>query len=156
MTYCNPKPNFHTHIQSLLKKYPIKDKADVGLKLEPYQLPGLNGDTFVNLIAQNGAVLAMETVDFTSSLTTIGSTLNSFEILVSALKSYSDEKGLNSGKYKLMFKKPKAGSEQENLLNLFFTQKKGLYTLLEEKEIENVIEELNKEEYQKFSIALNQ
>jgi hypothetical protein len=152
----NPKPNFHTHIQSLLKKYPIKDKADVGLKLDPYQLPGLNGDTFVNLIAQNGAVMAMETVDFTSSMTNISLTLNSFEILVAALKGYSEAKGLKSGKYKLMLKKPKAGSEQENLLNLFYSQKKELYTLLEEKEIESVIEELHQEEYQKFSIALNQ
>lgn len=154
LTAGNAKPNFHSHIQSLLKQYPIQEIADVGLKLNPYQLPGLNGDTFVNLIAQNGAVLAMETVDFTSSLTTIGLTLNSFEILVAALKSYSEAKGLKSGKFKLMLKKPKPGSEQESLLNLFYTQKKGLYTILEEQEIVNVIEELNQEEYQKFSKAL--
>lgn len=70
------KTNFHTHIQSLLKKYPIQDKADVGLKISPYQLSGLNGDTFVNLIAENGAVLVMETVDFTNSLTTCIRRLN--------------------------------------------------------------------------------
>lgn len=154
LTSDTAKPNFHTHIQSLLKQYPIQEKADVGLKLNPYQLPGLNGDTFVNLISQNGAVLAMETVDFTSSLTNIGMTLNSFEILVAALKEYSEGKGLKSGKFKLMLKKPKPGSEQESLLNLFYKQKKGLYSLLEEQEITKVIEELNQEEYQKFSLAL--
>lgn len=148
------KPNFHSHIQSLLKKYPIQDKADVGLKISPYHLPGLNGDTFVNLIAQNGAVFAMETVDFSSSLSTIGLTLNSFEVLVNALTSYSKAKGLKSGKFQLMLKKPKSGSEQESLLNLFYQQKKDLYTIIEEDEIGKVIKELEQEDYQKFSLAL--
>lgn len=149
------KTNFHAHIQSLLKKYPIQDKADVGLKLSPYQLPGLNCDTFVNLIAQNGAVLAMETVDFTSSLVNIGLTLNSYEVLVGALNSYSKAKGLKPGKFKLMLKKPKQGSEQESLFNLFYNQKKGLYTILEEQEIGKVIEELDQDDYQKFSESLS-
>jgi hypothetical protein len=148
------EPNFHSHIQRLLKKYPIQDKADVGLKISPYQLPGLNGDTFVNLIAQNGAVFAMDTVDFSSSLPTIGLTLNSFEILVNALTSYSKAKGLKPGKFQLMLKKPKSGSEQESLMNLFYKQKKGLYTIIEEGEIGKVIKELEQEDYQKFSLAL--
>ncbi len=152
----NSKPNFHAHIQSLLKKFPIQKKADIGLKINPYQLAGLNSDTFVNLIAQNGALLVMETVDFTSSLSNIGLSLNSFEVLVAALNSYSKAKGLKKGKFNLMLKKPKPGSEQEGLLNLFYTHKQGLYTLLDEQEIGKVIEELDQEEYQKFSTALKQ
>lgn len=148
------KPSFHSHIQGLLKKYPIQDKADVGLKISPYQLPGLNADTHVNLIAQNGAVLAMETVDFTSSLSTIGLTLNSFEVLLHALSVYSKEKGLKPGKFHLMLKKPKPGSAQENLLNLLYNQKKGFFTMTEEDELDEVIQELKKEDYQPFSSAL--
>lgn len=148
------KPSFHSHIQALLKKYPIQDKADVGLKISPYQLPGLNADTHVNLIAQNGAVFALETVDFTSSLTAIGSTLNAFDVLLNALTKYSIAKGLKSGKFQLMHKKPKPGSEQENLLNLLYQQKKGLFTMTEEDEIGKVVEELEKEDYQPFSLVL--
>lgn len=148
------KINFHNKIKSLFKTSIVEDKADIGLKIMPSQLPGLNFDTTVALIAKNGCVLAADTIDFTSSPNSIGNTLNAFDVLIMSLNIFSEKNSLKKGKYHLLIKEPLPGTEQEKIFNSIYNSHKNIYEIAQEEKVSEITFEIENKEYTKFSLAI--
>lgn len=148
------KINFHSKIKSLFKTPSIEEKADIGLKILPSQLPGLNFDTTVALIAKNGCVLAADTIDFTSSPSVIGNTLNAFDVLIMSLNKFSEKSNLKKGKYHLLIKEPLPGTEQEKIFNGVYNSHKNIYKIASEEKVSEITNEIENKEYTKFSLSI--
>lgn len=149
------KTNFHNKIKNLFKIPTIEQKADVGLKILPSQLPGLNADTTVALIAKNGRVLAADTIDFNASILSLGNTLNAFDVLLMSLNKFGDKNGLKKGAYHLLINEPKPGTEQEKMFNSLYKSHKGICKIEDEDKVSEIKSEIENKDYSKFSLALS-
>jgi len=149
------KSNFQAKIKTSLKASGIEDKADIEFKISPDQLAGLYNDMTVSLITKNGSILAIEAIDFNNGITTLTNSLNAFEVLISSLNQFSmAHKFKELGTYQILNSIPKAGSEQEKLLNHIFKFKRDLYKVLPEDSIEEITTNIKSGNYQKFSSLL--
>ena len=109
----------------------------------------------VSLITKNGSILAIEAIDFNNGITTLTNSLNAFEVLISSLNQFSmAHKFKELGTYQILNSIPKAGSEQEKLLNHIFKFKRDLYKVLPEDSIEEITTNIKSGNYQKFSSLL--
>jgi len=148
------KTSFHAKVKAIFKVPSIEQKVDIGLKITPTQLPGLNADITLALIAKNGSVLAADTLDFESSPLAIGNTLNAFDVLVYSLDKFSISNNLKKGKYHLLINEPKPSSEQEKQFNNIYKNKKDTYSIDSFDKVNDIKNEIEKEDYSKFSLAL--
>ena len=152
----NVKSNFYSKVKTCLKTSGIEAKADIEFKISPDQLAGLYDDTTVSLITKNGSIFAVEAIDFNNGIPALSKSLNAFEVLINSLNQFSkDHKFKAHPTYNIINSNPKAGSEQEKLLNNIFKYKKNLFSIVPEDSIEVITNKIKKGNYKKFSLLLS-
>ncbi|MEJ7779026.1 MAG: hypothetical protein WKF68_05500 [Daejeonella sp.] len=151
----NHHKSFHQAFRKKITTLNIKDKVDLDYKLSPAKLEGIYTDTQVRLIGKNGVITAVQDIDFTINMVNLGQQLNEWEILVSALNDFSVAKSWQPGDYHVVFNKPLPKSPQEKLLNRIRTQKKDLFKLDSESEIDRVLHKIETSQYQPLSVLIN-
>ena len=148
------KQSFQAKIKHKLEEAHIQEKADIDFKITPEQINGLYNNTIVSLIAKNGGVLAVDSIDFNNSIPTLAQSLNSFEVLIISLNKFAEIHNLEHGKYSIVTSTPVIGSEQEKLMNNIFKNKKDVFNIVPEDSIEIITEKFHTNQYKKFSSFL--
>jgi len=150
------KPSFQAKIKHKFEAANIQEKADIDFKITPNQINGLYNNTIVSLIAKNGGILAVDSIDFNNSVPTLAQSLNSFEILIISLNKFAEKNKFKKSKYSIITSTPAIGSEQEKLMNNIFKNKKDVFDIVPEDSINVITEKLLTNPYQKFSLVLSE
>ena len=146
---------FLSSLNSLFKQKEVEDKADVNIQLHSNQFEGLLKNTKLSFITKNGAVNAIQSIDFTASISTIVSNLYEAQIINEGLEHFCDSKKVGFEKLKLAFELPDAHSEQKPLFDKFYKEKKDNFEFCELDEIEQFVSKVAKsDKYSKFSNLL--
>lgn len=146
---------FHQAFKKKINSLKIQGKVDLDYKLTPSKLDGIYSDTQVRLIGKNGGITAIQDIDFTINMETLGNQLNQWEILVGALNSLSKSKNWKNGDYHVVFNKPLPRSAQEKLLNSIVKQKSVLFKVDSENEVDELLQKIEKNDYQPISTLIN-
>ena len=148
------KNTFHQDFKKKLFAADLKSKVDIDFKITPNKIEGIYSDTQVRMIGKNGLVTAIQDIDFTNSLETLGNQLNQWEVLTNALNKLSINKNWsNTGEYTIVFNKPEKKSTQEKLLNKIQKQVKG-FKLLEIGDVDAILEKIKKNDYKPLSTLI--
>jgi hypothetical protein len=148
------KNSFHQDFKKKLSSVDLKDKVDIDYKITPNKIDGIYSNTQVRLIGKNGVVTAIQDIDFTNSLETIGNQLNQWEVLANALNKLSTEKNWpENGEYNIVFNKPEKKSNQEKLLNKIYKQDKR-FKLIEINEVDKLLFKIQENDYKPLSTLI--
>lgn len=148
--------SFHQSFKKKINSASLKDKMDIDLKLTPQKLNGIYANTQVRMIGKNGIITAVQDIDFTINMESLGNQLSQWDVLVNALNNFSASKGLKTGDYHVYFNKPEPKSPQEKLLNSIVKQKSGLFSVDSVDEVDKLLAKIEKSDsYQPLSLLLS-
>jgi len=148
------KNTFHNDFKKKIHSVDLKNKVDIDFKVTPNKFEGIYSNTQVRLIGKNGVLTAVQDIDFTNSIETLGNQLNQWEVLTNALNKLSIEKQWSkSGDFTVVFNKPIKKSPQEKLLNKINSQETG-FKLLEISEVDKILLKIEENDYKPLSTLI--
>lgn len=149
------KEKKHQSIYSKIKKQlsqpDLKSKADINYCIKPEILPGIYDDTDITLITKNGAIIALQTIDFTASTSVLVHNLSEFDVLVNSLKKLEYMKNLKKGKYYILMEEPEKKTPQYKILENTWKTKNDLFEIIEPDKLEKITAKIVDQPHMKFS-----
>ncbi len=146
---------FHSLIKEKLSIPELSEKADVDYVITPQLIKGILKPATITLITKNGAIEAVQSIDFTTSTKTVVDHIYEFEVMVKHLHKFETSKDLKKGIYKVVVNKPEKGSEQESVFNNFHQSAKDTFKIIEPSEMEKIVDDIISKPHTKFSDFLS-
>jgi hypothetical protein len=143
--------SFHTVVKEKLETPVLKEKADIDYVLTPQLIKGILQPAHITLITKNGAIEALQAIDFTNTAKTVVDHIYEFEVIVKHLQKFGAEKKLKKGHYNVVVNKAEKGTEQEEVFNNFYMSAKDSFNIIEHEEMDSVINGIIKNPHTKFS-----
>lgn len=109
---------FAKKIKPAFEKEGLEEKADLKFTFEPFTFNGILKETHIPLITKNGAISAIQTVDFSLGEQTVVHHLYETLIIQQALKVFAKKADTAVKKIKIAFEEPKHGTLQHDLFDL--------------------------------------
>lgn len=152
ITGSKKKPvTFHSVIKKKLNVPGLDKKADIDYVIHPEQVSGILKPAQITLLTKNGAIEAVQAIDFCNAVKTIADHVYEFQAIAGHLNSINTGKKSGKNIYKVVANKPLAGSDQEKLFNAFYKTYKDAFDVIEPEEINEVIKNILAKPHQKFS-----
>lgn len=149
------KNSFHSNLKLKLGAPGLYEKADIDYVIKPGLVKGILKPAQITLITKNGAIEAVQAIDFSNSPSTIVNHIYEFEIVAKHLHKFETEKSLKKGKYKIVINKPDQSTDQEILFNNFFQSAGDTFSIIEPDELGHIIDDIISKPHSKFSEFLN-
>jgi len=143
--------SFHSQIKESLETPALKEKADVDYVITPELVKGILKPAHITLITKNGAIEAVQAIDFTNTTKTVVDHIYEFEVMVKHLNKFETEKKLKKGVYKVVVNKPEEGTEQVSVFNNFFQSANDTFKVIEPGELESIVNDIVSKPHTKFS-----
>lgn len=109
---------FAKKIKPAFEKEGLEEKADLKFAFEPITFNGILKETHIPLITKNGAISAIQIVDFSLGEQTVVNHLYETLILQQALKAFAKKANTKVKNIKIAFEEPSLGSLQHDLFDL--------------------------------------
>lgn len=137
-----PVVSFYKKVKPLIHKENIEQKADVNFEFNPQEFLGILKTTQIPLLTKNGAIQALQLVDFEKQFNTIVNHFYETKIIHNALSKFSEKKGLELSKIKIGFEKPANKTEQFKVFNMAFKEYKNDFEFITLDEIDDYTNEI--------------
>lgn len=138
---------FAKKIKPAFEKEGLEDKADIKFTFEPITFSGILKETQIPLITKNGAITAIQTVDFSLGEQTVVHHLYETKIIQQALTVFAYKAKTTIKKIKIAFEEPSLGTDQHKLFDLSIQNYKADFDFITpdvlEKETENICQSDN-------------
>ena len=138
---------FAKKIKPAFEKEGLEDKADLKFAFDPFTFSGILKETQIPLITKNGAITAIQTVDFSLGEQTVVHHLYETKIIQQALNAFAQKAKTTIKKIKIAFEEPSLGTEQHKLFDLSIQNYKADFDFITpdmlEKETENICQSDN-------------
>lgn len=109
---------FAKKIKPAFEKEGLEEKADLKFTFEPITFNGILKETHIPLITKNGAISAIQTVDFSLGEQTVVHHLYETLIIQQALNVFAKKASTAVKKIKIAFEEPNQGTLQHDLFDL--------------------------------------
>jgi hypothetical protein len=109
---------FAKKIKPAFEKEGLEEKADLKFTFEPITFNGILKETHIPLITKNGAISAIQTVDFSLGEQTVVHHLYETLIIQQALNVFAKKANTTFKKIKIAFEEPNQGTLQHDLFDL--------------------------------------
>ena len=109
---------FAKKIKPAFEKEGLSAKADLKFTFEPITFNGILKETHIPLITKNGAISAIQTVDFSLGEQTVVHHLYETLIIQQALNVFAKRANTTVKKIKIVFEEPNQGTLQHDLFDL--------------------------------------
>lgn len=143
--------SFYSKLKLKLDVPGLVEKADIDYTIDPNSVRGILKPAQITLITKNGAIEALQAIDFSNSTKTVVDHIYEFEIIAKHLSEFGKNKNLKNGKYNVVINSPTPGSDQEKLLNNFLESSKNTFAILEIDEVSKIVENIIQNPHTKFS-----
>lgn len=130
--------SFQQKIKSLYKTKQVKEFADINFKMNPSCFSGILKPTTLSMITKNGAVQALQTIDFSQSENSVIGNLYESQIIENSLNDFCNQHNLKVDKLKIAFEIPK-NIQDKKLFNKAYKANKGNFQFLDLSEVEDFI-----------------
>ncbi len=145
--------SFKKAIRAHFNKDYVRGRADVAVTFTPEVLPGLIKRTPSELIAVNGEVKSVHTLDFNAAKGTIQDQLNGLEVYHRALGAFVQGQSVLR-RLTLVVNLPRPEAyEQSKLYERVRAQKEDLFELVGAADAQAIVHQLVENQYRKFSEA---
>lgn len=138
---------FAKKIKPAFEKEGLDDKADLKFAFDPFTFSGILKETQIPLITKNGAITAIQTVDFSLGEQTVVNHLYETKIIQQALTDFAKKANTTIKKIKIAFEEPILGTDQHKLFDLSIQNYKADFDFITpdmlEKETENICQSDN-------------
>lgn len=109
---------FAKKIKPAFEKEGLDEKADLKFTFEPITFNGILKETHIPLITKNGAISAIQTVDFSLGEQTVVNHLYETLIIQQALNVFAKKANTTVKKIKIAYEEPSQGTLQHDLFDL--------------------------------------
>lgn len=148
---------FAKKIKPAFEKEGLDEKADLKFTFEPFTFNGILKETHIPLITKNGAISAIQTVDFSLGEQTVVHHLYETLIIQKALNVFAEKAKTTVKKIKIAFEEPCPGTLQHDLFDLSIQNYKDDFDFITpdilEKETE-IISNSNNIKFSEFLLTL--
>jgi hypothetical protein len=139
----------------LFKEKEVGQKADINFQLHSNQFIGVLKDIKLSLITKNGAVNALQPIDFSVGNNTIVSNIYEAQIISESLHEFCNKLDKPFEKLKLAIEIPDKNAEQKPLFDKIYKEKKDFFEFCELDKVEQFVSKVaSSDEYSKFSELL--
>lgn len=109
---------FAKKIKPAFEKVGLDEKADLKFTFDPFTFNGILKETHIPLITKNGAISAIQIVDFSLGEQTVVHHLYETKIIKEALHVFAKKVNTTVKKIKIAFEEPSQGTLQHDLFDL--------------------------------------
>lgn len=148
--------SFAQKIKPAFEKEGLTDKADVKFTFDPFTFQGLLEETNIALITKNGAINAIQVIDFNLGEQTVLKHLYETKFVNDALKTFAKKHGTEVKPLQIAFEEPEANTEHYGLFDLSYTNYKGEFSFITPDKLEQETEKICLSDNIKFSDYLLQ
>jgi len=145
------KITFSKKIKPAFEKEGLSEKADLKFTFEPIIFNGILKEANIPLITKNGAISAIQTVDFSLGEQTVVNHLYETKIIQQALSVFAKNANTNVNKIKIAFEEPKTGTLQHDLFDLSISNYKADFDFITADTLEKETEQICNSKNIKFS-----
>ncbi|WP_140487386.1 hypothetical protein [Flavobacterium sp. GSA192] len=142
---------FAKKIKPAFEKEGLDEKADLKFTFEPFTFNGILKETNISLITKNGAISAIQTVDFSLGEQTVVHHLYETLIIQKALNVFAQKANTTVKKIKIAFEEPDLGTLQHDLFDLSIQNYKNDFDFITPDILEKETEMISNSNNIKFS-----
>ncbi|MGQ7944159.1 hypothetical protein [Flavobacterium sp. WC2509] len=142
---------FAKKIKPAFEKEGLDEKADLKFTFEPFTFNGILKETHIPLITKNGAISAIQTVDFSLGEQTVVHHLYETLIIQKALNVFAEKAKTTVKKIKIAFEEPAQGTLQHDLFDLSIKNYKDDFDFITPDILEKETEMISNSNNIKFS-----
>jgi hypothetical protein len=142
---------FAKKIKPAFEKEGLDEKADLKFTFEPFTFNGILKETHIPLITKNGAISAIQTVDFSLGEQTVVHHLYETLIIQKALNVFAEKANTTVKKIKIAFEEPSLGTLQHDLFDLSIQNYKDDFDFITPDILEKETEMISNSNNIKFS-----
>lgn len=142
---------FAKKLKPAFEKEGLDEKADLKFTFEPFTFNGILKETHIPLITKNGAISAIQTVDFSLGEQTVVHHLYETLIIQKALAAFAQKANTSVNKIKIAFEEPNLGTLQHDLFDLSIENYKNDFDFITPDTLEKETEKIANSNNIKFS-----
>ena len=143
--------SIHKKVKTYFKKAGLKEKADVDFSLNPINFKGILKSTTVPLITKNGAVNAIQIIDFKTQPASITNHLYETKIIQESLLKFLKPKKVTLNKIQIAFDEPALNSIQHSIFDMAYSEYKSVFDFIETEKVDEITNEILDSSNTKFS-----
>lgn len=148
--------SFAQKIKPALEKEGLAEKADIKFFFDPLCFQKILKDTPISLITKNGAIQAIQAIDFNLGEQTVVNHLYETNIIQESLQLFSQKTDTKINKIKIAFEEPKSNTPQHQLFDLSWQNYKDIFEFITPDKLELETEKICQSDNIKFSDYLLQ
>ncbi|SHM54313.1 hypothetical protein [Flavobacterium xanthum] len=148
---------FAKKIKPAFEKEGLDEKADLKFTFDPFTFNGILKETHIPLITKNGAISAIQIVDFSLGEQTVVHHLYETKILQQVLNVFAIKAKTAVNKIKIAFEEPNEGTLQHELFDLSFQNYKDDFDFITPDKLEketDIISNSNNIKFSEFILTL--
>jgi hypothetical protein len=148
---------FAKKIKPAFEKEGLDEKADLKFTFDPFTFNGILKETHIPLITKNGAISAIQIVDFSLGEQTVVHHLYETKILQQVLNVFAIKAKTAVNKIKIAFEEPNEGTLQHELFDLSFQNYKDDFDFITPDKLEketDIISNSNNIKFSEFLMTL--
>ncbi|SHG81850.1 hypothetical protein SAMN05444372_11074 [Flavobacterium micromati] len=148
---------FAKKIKPAFEKEGLDEKADLKFTFDPFTFNGILKETHIPLITKNGAISAIQIVDFSLGEQTVVHHLYETKILQQVLNVFAIKAKTTVNKIKIAFEEPNEGTLQHELFDLSFQNYKDDFDFITPDKLEketDIISSSNNIKFSEFILTL--
>ena len=142
---------FAKKIKPYFEKKGLEDKADLKYHFNPHTFQGILKEADVTLITKNGAINAIQTIDFSLGEQTVVNHLYETKIIHEALNTFAAKVKQEVNKIKIAFEEPKLNTPQHQLFDLSIKNYKDTFDFITPDALDKETEQIVNSNNSKFS-----
>jgi hypothetical protein len=147
---------FAKKIKPAFEKEGLEDKADLKFSFDPLFFQKILKDTPISLITKNGAISAIQAIDFNLGEQTVVNHLYETNIIQESLQLFSQKSDSKINKIKIAFEEPKINTPQHKLFDLSYHNYKDIFDFITPDILDKETEKICQSDNIKFSDYLLQ
>lgn len=145
------KSNIHSTVKAYFKKEGLTEKADVDFNLNPINFKGILKATKIPLITKNGAVNAIQVIDFKTQPTSITNHLYETKIIQESLVKFLNPKQIKLNKIQIAFDEPEIDTPQHTIFDMAYSEYKEVFDFIDYEKVDKITSEILNSNNTKFS-----
>ena len=147
---------FAKKIKPAFEKEGLEDKADLKFSFDPLWFQKILKDTPISLITKNGAIQAIQAIDFNLGEQTVVNHLYETNIIQESLQLFSQKSKSKINKIKIAFEEPKINTPHHTLFDLSYKNYKDIFEFITPDMLDEETEKICHSDNIKFSDYLLQ
>jgi hypothetical protein len=147
---------FAKKIKPAFEKEGLEEKADLKFSFDPLCFQKILKDTPISLITKNGAISAIQAIDFKLGEQTVVNHLYETNIIQESLQLFSQKSDSKINKIKIVFEEPKINTPQHKLFDLSYQNYKDIFEFITPDILDKETEKICQSDNIKFSDYLLQ